>query len=677
MKKTLKRFILCFLVILIAMPVYLISVYNGSQKVLASYTAEYYNGQADTNYTEKNPVNWQDDINLTGGRTTGGSGEYANWGFSPEESGIYSVFTKWAVKTNNNSNAEFRVEDNRGAHPKVTVDQKKNAGGEAIGETVEEGDSSGYYLLGSNYLFIAGDHYSVNLSAQSVTASEQLYAGWVKITKDSELTNQPPSAPTLLTPGDRTNSETVHFSWTASVDTDPVTYELKVDGSTARTGISESFIDVPGISDGVHSWAIRATDGYSFTQWVPSDNSRTFVKDTLAPEFIDQGLTYAVIDLNQPGQPVEEIQAAKVAGRYVVPMSGQLTHMYLESLQAGLSEQVTSNLIPIFLVNLSGSQQNALTNYFSSDDFDVSYRNFFLDVTDGQKPIAYIQIQQDNLILIDAYARDVAGETLPMWLFGNFPVGVYNFEGVISDLAGNQGTAGFSIEFTRPGYMLPAPTNLVASASQTSVSLTWDEVPGAISYNVYLKKSSDASYGSPMNVMTNSALISNLDPGIRYDFKVSPVSSLNVVGESTIVSTQTLEAAVTPSVTTPASQNAPKKTTGYSNHSSIISGASAAPVGEQKIEVPADQNGGGITSTEQKSLDSDEKENINWTPWLVLFILILLAGAATGAYFYWFSSDEVPAAKEESQTPKVSKSAKTEVKKITKKPKSTPPPKRW
>lgn len=33
-------------------------------------------------------------------------------------------------------------------------------------------------------------------------------------------------------------------------------------------------------------------------------------------------------------------------------------------------------------------------------------------------------------------------------------------------------------------------------------------------------------------------------------------------------------------------------------------------------------------------------ETTNWTPWIVLFILIILAGAVTGGYFYWFAGKE-------------------------------------
>jgi|GEM_PF-4504590 len=37
---------------------------------------------------------------------------------------------------------------------------------------------------------------------------------------------------------------------------------------------------------------------------------------------------------------------------------------------------------------------------------------------------------------------------------------------------------------------------------------------------------------------------------------------------------------------------------------------------------------------------SSTSDQVNWTPWIILFVLIILAGAATGGYFYWFAGKE-------------------------------------
>lgn len=66
--------------------------------------------------------------------------------------------------------------------------------------------------------------------------------------------------------------------------------------------------------------------------------------------------------------------------------------------------------------------------------------------------------------------------------------------------------------------------------------------------------------------------------------------------------------------------------------------------------------------------DAEENGDINWTPWIILFILIILAGAATGGYFYWFADeDETETKTREQKKPKKSKTKKSSKKSTTKK----------
>ena len=65
--------------------------------------------------------------------------------------------------------------------------------------------------------------------------------------------------------------------------------------------------------------------------------------------------------------------------------------------------------------------------------------------------------------------------------------------------------------------------------------------------------------------------------------------------------------------------------------------AQAAP--ESGMTVPNDNNG--VIKGDDTD-EADEEEKFNWTPWIVLFVLIILAGGATSGYFYWSSRDETP-----------------------------------
>jgi len=92
--------------------------------------------------------------------------------------------------------------------------------------------------------------------------------------------------------------------------------------------------------------------------------------------------------------------------------------------------------------------------------------------------------------------------------------------------------------------------------------------------------------------------------------------------------------------------------------------------------VPTETDDEGIIKGDEES-DTESSTKINWTPWIVLFCLIILAGAATGGYFYWFNGEEevnavVRESKKQTVTPK-----QTKEKVMPKNVKNTKKSKRW
>lgn len=192
---------------------------------------------------------------------------------------------------------------------------------------------------------------------------------------------------------------------------------------------------------------------------------------------------------------------------------------------------------------------------------------------------------------------------------------------------------------------LPVPLHLVAVAGNGEVSLTWDAVAGASGYVISYKKTSDSVFGTSIPVTGTSTKIINLTNGVSYDFRVAAKGSNGVVGAqatttaSPVAPKAVSEATTTPVIVGPVASVAPTT-------------VQAAPPVEPKVEAAPSDDNGQIKSEETTS----DKEDINWTPWIVLFVLILLAGAATGGYFYWFAGSEdenvKPVAKEEKQIEK-------------------------
>lgn len=79
-----------------------------------------------------------------------------------------------------------------------------------------------------------------------------------------------------------------------------------------------------------------------------------------------------------------------------------------------------------------------------------------------------------------------------------------------------------------PRKILSAPNNIEVSAkTKSSITLKWDKVSGASSYNVYLFNLKTGEYEKYKNVKTNSCLIKGLEKNTKYKIKVAAVSTRN------------------------------------------------------------------------------------------------------------------------------------------------------
>ena len=142
---------------------------------------------------------------------------------------------------------------------------------------------------------------------------------------------------------------------------------------------------------------------------------------------------------------------------------------------------------------------------------------------------------------------------------------------------------------------MPAPTNLCAAPGDKEVTLTWDAVADASSYNVYYKKSSETAYVGPVNVLDTTTKITNLENGVKYNFIVRSVGDNGV---------ESLDAAVE------ATPVAPKIVLAAAPKEVVVEPAApeVQPQVEPQIEEPTEQ--GKILGEKE---EATEEEKINWT----------------------------------------------------------------
>lgn len=218
-----------------------------------------------------------------------------------------------------------------------------------------------------------------------------------------------------------------------------------------------------------------------------------------------------------------------------------------------------------------------------------------------------------------------------------------------------------------------AVTNLkVTPLSETQLDVTYTAPTNATEYIVYYRHAGGAVWSAMVRTTDTTAHLTGLEAGRAYDVRVAPVDSSNSVGTYAFSSARTAgtplmdvvlasenktpatpvaasgsatggAATVTTSPNTVVDQNTAAN---VETQSGTVSdqGTTETPAAEQVTPAP-DQTAPaeGAETTEQPAeanQATDENQPSSATPWVILAILIILAGIATGGYFYWFSGPE-------------------------------------
>lgn len=193
----------------------------------------------------------------------------------------------------------------------------------------------------------------------------------------------------------------------------------------------------------------------------------------------------------------------------------------------------------------------------------------------------------------------------------------------LMDAAGNVGPA---VTVVNPIDFTSTVAGIQATATETTMTLSWPAVAGASNYLVKYR-TQDGAYGTAVSICNGlpcdpTVTLINLLPKTMYVVSVAPVDAFGNVGGY---------AEFTAATATPAPVVVPVTQT------------------IRRLPAPAPSATPSVTPNPEPSPETGEvksttDETTNWTPWVILAIIAVLAVLAALGYFYWFGGEAGAAA---------------------------------
>ena len=213
------------------------------------------------------------------------------------------------------------------------------------------------------------------------------------------------------------------------------------------------------------------------------------------------------------------------------------------------------------------------------------------------------------------------------------------------------------------------------------ISLDYAGPTSARWFKVEYKHAGGSIWSARIITASTTPELFNLEPGRAYDVRVAPVDEFGNVGvwvgttlrtpgtpvgpgpknlvavavpagvggdtmnpvtgttETGATATADENSASSPSTSTDANATAGEGTDGQAANNANVD--SATNTGEEATDGEADGATTDVVVDENgEEVAPSEEDQASATPWVILAILIILAGIATGGYFYWFSGPE-------------------------------------
>ena len=244
----------------------------------------------------------------------------------------------------------------------------------------------------------------------------------------------------------------------------------------------------------------------------------------------------------------------------------------------------------------------------------------------------------------------------------------------VKDQAGNESAV---TSITNPAVVLGGTIPLnpsVISVQQTSVTIGWTPVTGA-QYYLIKYKTDGGTYSQAMaqcqgvTTCSDQVVIQALNPGTAYVFAIAAVDTYGNVTAFSELPFTTLQP--TPVITTVVSTTAPltppPATPAPVKRSTDSVKKVTTPTPSPTVAPATPTPSASPETGDVKSSSTDASHN--WTPWIILGILLALAVLATAGYFYWFGGEAGAAAVASAEA------AKERVDAVAAEKKATPPAK--
>ncbi len=378
----------------------------------------------------------------------------------------------------------------------------------------------------------AGTNHSYDVRAKNaVTISNWSLQG-------NKLTNiTAPLTPTNLSA--TTTGSAITLSWNPSATA--TTYEINADGNIINSGINTVYM-VTGLAPGTtHTYMVRALNSGGKSSWSSSISAATAALAPNVPTNLTAVTTGSSITISWnavPNATSYDIETSTTTGSGIAVNDvnvANTTYTY------NLPEVTTSTAITFKVrseVGNTPSDWSETITVIPGSNPTGSPQNITANSADTSVTLCWDHLSNATSYDIEENGT-IVGNVVNSVTFtrtGLTPNTQYNYRVRGENTSGPGSWSNYVTATTLAAMPLGVPGNIIATPTENSISLIWNTVSGATSYDI------EINGGNTQQNTTGSAItLSNLNPNTPYSFRVRAVNANGTGAWSGVVTTSTLQ----------------------------------------------------------------------------------------------------------------------------------------